>query len=63
MKMAAVLLGGPHCTTGIYRSGLHPNLEVAEVLSTASFYHILLARTQATTKEAGKFPLYSGETD
>lgn len=61
--MAAVLIGGPHCTTGTIQEWASPNLEGAEVLSTASFYHILLARTQAATKEVGKYPLYSGETD
>lgn len=63
MKMAAVLLGEPHCTTATVQEWAAP----LPGRGKSAFYHIflphLVGQAQATTKEAGKYPLYSGETD
>lgn len=49
MQMADVLPGGPHCAAGTVQKWTAP--QPGSGLSAS--YHILLARTQATAKEAG----------
>lgn len=47
----------PRCTTGALQEWAAPQ----PGSGMSPFYHILLTRTQVTTKEAGKYPLNSGE--